>query len=247
MRIQVDVAGDRAPFQQERHRIDAEAVDPQLQPEARDLRDLVAHRRVRDVQFGLVGVEVVQVPLPGLLIPRPDAVFGVREHDVGLLLFRRLVDPDVEVPVGRRLGGTRLPEPRVLVRCVVHDEVDDHLEAAVPRGSDQRDEPSEGSQPVVHAVVVADVVPVIPVRGGVEGHEPQTTDPDPGQVVDALGQSVDVPDAVVVPVEEGLHVEAVDDGVLPPLIARSRDAHRVSSGRTRSPNTSMNRCCSRPT
>jgi hypothetical protein len=194
-----------------------------------------------------MGVEVMEVPLLGLVVPRPDAVFRVREHHIRLLLLRRLVDPYVEVPVGGTLGGARLPEPRMLVGRVVHDEIDDHLEPTVPRGSDQCHEPPEGSQPVIHAVVVADVVAVVSVRRGIEGHEPQTTDPDAGQVVDALGQSIDVTDPVIVPVEERLDIEAVDDGVPPPLIARPGDAHRATSGSTRSPNTSMNRCCSRPT
>ena len=46
--------------------------------------------------------------------------------------------------------------------------------------------------------------------------------PMPGQVVDALDQPGEVADAVAVPVEERLDVEAVDDPVLPPLVAGER-------------------------
>ena len=69
---------------QERHGVDPEAVDAELEPEPGDLGDLVAHPLVADVQVGLVRVEVVEEPLPGLLVEGPDAVLGVREHDRGL-------------------------------------------------------------------------------------------------------------------------------------------------------------------
>ena len=239
--------GDLARVDQERHGVHAEAVDAELEPEPGDLGDLVADPLVADVQVRLVRVEVMEEPLPGLLVEGPDAVLGVREHDRGLRRARRPVAPDVEVAepvVGR---GPRLAEPRVLVGRVVHDHVDDHAHAAVLRRPDQRDEVSERAEPRIDAVVVGDVVAVVAVRGGLERHQPQAADPDPRQVVDALRQAADVADAVAVPVEERLDVEAVDHRVLPPQVARLCRRHWITSGRTCSPNTSMNRSCSLPT
>ena len=43
-----------AGLDQVRHRVDPEPVDAQLQPEPDDLGDLVAHRRVGDVEVGLM-------------------------------------------------------------------------------------------------------------------------------------------------------------------------------------------------
>ena len=81
---------------------------PCCQPEAHDLRDRVAHRRVGDVQVGLVAVEVVQVVLPRLLVVGPDAVLGVGEDRLDVLgVRRRLVGPDVEVAVRRVAVGPR--------------------------------------------------------------------------------------------------------------------------------------------
>ena len=85
MRVEVDVTGDPAELDQERHRVDPEPVDAELEPEAGDLGDLVPHCGVGDVEVGLVGVEVVQVPLAGLVVPGPDAVLGVGEDHVGLV------------------------------------------------------------------------------------------------------------------------------------------------------------------
>src|ERR671911_1469333 len=133
------------------------------------------------------------------------------------------------------------------VRRVVHDEVNDHPHPAILRRADQRDEVAERAQAVIDAVVIDDVVAVVAVRRRLKRHQPQAADPDPGKVVDPFHQTPDVTDAVAVPVEEGLDVEAVDHGVLPPQVARLGRCHPRTSGRTRSPKTSRNRACSWPT
>ena len=116
---------------EERHRIDPESRDAELQPEADRLRDLVAHGGVRDVQVGLVPVEAVQVVLAGALVELPDAVLLAGEHRRRLLL-RRFVTPHVPVAVRRRAAPPGRLEPRMPLRRVVHHEVDDHPHAARP-------------------------------------------------------------------------------------------------------------------
>ena len=227
--IEIDV-GDLARVDQERDGVDPEPVDAQLEPEPGDLRDLVADLRVPDVEVRLVRVEVVEVELLGFVVPRPDAVLRVGEDDRGILRPRRPVPPDVEVaePVVRR--GPRLAEPGVSVGRVVDHQVDDDADPAVLRRPDERDEVTQRPEALIDGVVVRDVVPVVPVRRGLERHEPDAADADAGQVVDPFGQSPDVADPVPVPVEEGLDVQAVDGGVLPPEIARPGRRHEVSSG-----------------
>ena len=80
---------------------------PELQPEADDLLDLVAHRRVGHVQVGLVAVEAVEVVRAGLLVVGPDARLLVGEHDVGRLGGRRVVVPHVPVAVRASVGLDR--------------------------------------------------------------------------------------------------------------------------------------------
>ena len=67
---------------EERDGVDPEAGDAELEPEAHDLGDLVADRRVGDVEVGLVLVEAVEVVLAGLLVPLPEAGLLVGEGDV---------------------------------------------------------------------------------------------------------------------------------------------------------------------
>jgi hypothetical protein len=134
-------------LQQERDRVDPETADPQLQPEAHDLRDLVADPGVGDVEVRLLTVEAVEVVLPRRLVEGPDAVLGVREDHLGGGVGRRVGAPHVEVPVRVVAGGAGPPEPRVLHRGVVDDEVDDHPHPAVAGGADELDEVAEVTEP----------------------------------------------------------------------------------------------------
>jgi hypothetical protein len=186
----------------------------------------------------------VQVVLARLAVVRPHPALVARERLGQVGVLGPLVGPHVPVAVGRgRVGPGRL-EPRVLVRGVVHDEVDDDAHAPVVCGAHHFHELPQRAQPGVDAVEVADVVAVVPVRRRVEGHEPQGRHADPGQVVDPVDEAGHVAHAVAVPVEVGLDVEAVHDPVLPPLVAGEGDAHRAtSSGRTSAPTTVMPQAC----
>ena len=84
-----------------------------------------------DVEVGLVPVEAVQVVLPGLGVERPDALLVAGEHHALRAVGGDLVGPHVEVAEPRLATVAGRLEPRVLVRRVVDDEVDDHPHAAV--------------------------------------------------------------------------------------------------------------------
>ncbi len=244
---------------EERDAVDTEAVEAELEPEPDDAQDLVHDSRVGQVEVRLVLVEVVEVPLAGAVVELPDRVLLVRE-DHELRRVRRLgVTPHVVVPVAVGRAATRRLEPGVPVGGVVDDEVGDHVDPAVVGGADDLDQLPEVAQPRVHAVEVRDVVAVVPVRARVERHQPQAGDAELGEVVDALGQAPQVADAVAVGVVEGLDVQAVDDGALPPQVARVADSHAATqadsravrqplrAGSTSAPKVSMNPCCSCPT
>ena len=232
------VAGGLHVLHQEGHGVDAEAVQTQLQPQPDGLGDLVADGGVGEVQVRLVGVEVVQVPLAGAVVLGPDAVLLVGEHHLVRGVGRRGRAPDVvvAVPVGRAAPG-RL-EPGVPVRGVVDDQVRDHPDAAVMGGPEELDEVGHRAEARVDPEQVGHVVPVVTVGCRVERHQPQAGDAELGEVVDAAGQSGEVADPVTVGVLVGLDVDAVDDRLLPPQVARvGLTTHRVSSvsiGRTSS-------------
>ena len=239
MRVgQVRVAARRSVrLEQERHGVDAEAGDAELEPEAHHLGDLVPHRRVGHVEVGLVAVEAVEVVLARLLVVasrRSSPGRGRRSPRRRRAAARRA--HTYQSRYGDVRAGPGRPEPRVAVRGVVDDQVDDHPHAPVAGGADELDEVAVGAQPRVDAVEVGDVVAVVAVGRGVDRHQPEAGDPELGEVVDALRQPGQVAAAVAVPVEEGLDVEAVDDRGLPPQVAGVGDPHGAvtpSSGSTR--------------
>jgi hypothetical protein len=235
-------------LEEERHRVDPEAGHAEREPERADLRDLVADRRVRGVEVRLLGVEAVEVPALRLLVPRPVRRLLAGEDQL-LLVVRLLVLPHVVVVEGRVAALARRLEPGVAVRGVVHDEVDDHPDAAVLRRAQHLGEVAEVAELLVDGVEVADVVAVVAFRRRVAGHQPQARDAEAGEVVDPVGEPDEVAAAVAVGVEEGLDVEAVDHRVLPPEVAggRALAGHDRTSGSTCSPKQSRNARCSCPT
>ena len=216
---------------EERHGVDAKAAQSMLEPEADRLCDLVAYLGVRHIQVRLVGVEAVHVPPLDLFVECPVRVLLVREDHVAGLLVRLLVAPDVEVVKRRVPAAAGSPEPGMLVRGVVHDEVGDHADTALARRPHDVDEVAVRPEPRVDAVEVGDVVAVVALAGRHERHQPDAVDAEPPQVVDPLAQPWQVAAAVTVRVEEGLDVEAVENGVLPPEVARDLAPHDASSGR----------------
>src|SRR5690606_25934203 len=92
----------------------------------------------------------------------------------------------------------------------------------------------------VDAVVVADVVAVVAVRGRLERREPQRVDTQELQVVEASYQSFEVADAVAVRVHERLEIEAVDHRVLVPELVDHAGAPSSASSTT-SPSSARSR------
>jgi hypothetical protein len=162
--------------------------------------------------------EAVPVVLLRLAVPGPVGGLEVLEDDPDVLPLLRGVGPHVELalPAARRCLHGAL-EPGVLIRGVVDHELGDDLE---PAGVCLVDEALELPHRPVVAVdrgVVRDVVAVVAAGRGVEGQQPQRGDPEVLQVVELGRQPREIADAVTVGVEEGPHVQLVDDGVLVPL------------------------------
>ena len=84
--------------------------------------------------------------------------------------------------------AARLLEPRVLIRGVVDDQVDDHADAALLRRVGELDEVAEGAVARDHPVVVGDVVAVVAAGRALERHQPDRGDAEPVQVVEAAHQ-----------------------------------------------------------
>ena len=120
--------------------------------------------RVVVVEVRLVGEEPVPEVLLADRVPRPVRRLGVDEDDPGVLVLLVGVGPDVEVavgPVGVLPAGL---EPRVLVTRVVHDEVDDHADAALVRRVEELVEVLDGADLGEHVGEVGDVVAAVAQR-----------------------------------------------------------------------------------
>jgi hypothetical protein len=68
--------------------IDAEAVQPHVQPVADDVEHLFVHLGIVVVEVGLAAVEAVPEILPGDLVVGPVGRFGVQEDDAGVGCIR---------------------------------------------------------------------------------------------------------------------------------------------------------------
>ena len=92
---------------------------------------------LRQLRSGCSLQEGVIVVLLRRLIPLPGSTAEGAQPVVGGPAIGVRVAPDVPVAFGVLARGARLDEPGVLVRGVVRDEVEDHLDAAPVRLGDE--------------------------------------------------------------------------------------------------------------
>ena len=196
--------------------IDPEAGGTQLQPEAHHLGHLGAYGGIGPVEVGLKVIEAMEVPRLRLLVEGPGLGLLAREDRALMPIRRLLCTPDVPVAIRRIRAASGRDKPRMLVRGVVDDQIEDDPNAALPRRSGQVREVTEAAQCRVDAVVVADVVATVAPGTGMDRIQPQARDSQSGQVVKATDQSPQVASTVTVRVLERRHVEAVDNGLLIP-------------------------------
>ena len=95
-------------FDQERHRVHAEAGHAELQPETHDLLNLGAHVRMPRVQVRLMIVEAMEIVLARALVLRPGRRLLARKDDAVLVVLRPHVGPDVPV-AEKRAPDLRAP------------------------------------------------------------------------------------------------------------------------------------------
>ena len=204
--------------------VEAEAGDAAVEPEVHGVEHGFFDGGVAPVEVGLLLVELVIVELVdgGDPLPRGAAEEGepVVGRDAAFVRVRAgagfAVVPDVPVVlgIGARAGG--VDEPLVLVGGVVEDHVEDDADVALLGFGDEAVEVGEGAVLGVDVFVVGDVVAEVDLRRGVHGRDPDGVDAEGLEVVEALGDAVEVADAVAVGVLEGAGVDLVDDGVVLP-------------------------------
>jgi hypothetical protein len=199
-------------------RVEPQPVDPGVEPELDGLDDGVVHPRVVEVEVRLVVVEAVPEIGVGDRVPGPVRGLDILEDDPRFAVLVGGVGPDIKVTIDAAgPGAPGALEPGVLVRGVVGDHLGDDLEAAAMGLADEAAHVAQRPVGGVHAVVVGDVVAVVAQRRGEEGQHPDGRHAQILNVIEALGQAPEVPDAVGVAVHKRADMHLIDDGVLVPL------------------------------
>ena len=132
------------------------------------------------------------------------------------------------VDAGRRMA--RALEPGMLVRSVVHHQLNEHLHPAFMRGVKEALEVVKRSIAGVHAGEVGNVVAVVPQGRREKRQQPQAGDAEVFEIVQLGQQAGKVADAVAVAVSKREHVQLIQDRVLIPQRAggASRLLHLLS-------------------
>ena len=103
---------------------------------------------------------------------------------------------------------------------------------------DETVEVGQGAVLRIDVFVVGDVVAEVDLRRWVDGREPDGVDAEVLEVVEALGDALQVADAIEIRVLKAARIDLVDDGVLPPVSSRLEElalgvrccARRLPSG-----------------
>ena len=94
----------------------------------------------------------------------------------------------------------------MLIRRMVHDEVDQHADATLFAAVGELDKITQSAVTGIHPVVVADVIAIVTHRRGLEWHQPYGGHAQPVEIVQPPHQAGKVADAISV----GIHVLPTD-------------------------------------
>ncbi len=179
--------------------IQPETVDAGVEPALHHLHHGADDARIVEIQVGLVREEAMPVIGVRLRVPGPVRFFRVGEDDAGLRIALVGIAPDVPVAcAGAGRTAARAPKPWMLIGGVIDDELGDDAQAAPLGFGDEAAEILHRAEIGIDRSVVGDVVTVVAARRGIERQQPDRGDAELLQIVQLLGQSREVADAVVV-------------------------------------------------
>ena len=157
-------------------RIDAEAIDPAIKPEPHRCKHGILHLAIVHVHLRLRIQEIVQVVLTAPCIPGPggateDRLPVGRRRSIGLGI-------GPHEPVRFRAGPARpaFDEPRMLVRCMRIDLIDQHPEPKRMRACDKRVEIRQRAEDRIDIAIVCNIVAEVLHWRSEEGRNPDGID-----------------------------------------------------------------------
>src|SRR6185369_3049691 len=74
-------------------------------------------------------IELMEIPSAGGPVIMPDVLFRPGKSGAGLRSLRPLLGPDVIIAIDALFASAAALEPRMLIRSVMDDEVDDHFQS----------------------------------------------------------------------------------------------------------------------
>src|SRR5688500_15477946 len=147
----------------------------------------------------------------------------ITEDDPGVPIFFGGITPDVILALNAsRLRTSRALKPRVLVGCMVNHQLRDHPQRTAVRLLQQFLEIVERAINRIYGVIISDVVPVIAQRRGIKGQQPKRRNPEILEIIELLGDTAEITDAIAVAIVERSYVRLVNDRVAIPHGLRSR-------------------------
>jgi len=133
-------------------------------------------------------------------------------------VLRFLFRPHIPLPIFGLGIATGFLKPRMLVGCVIHDQVDEHPHAALLAPPGKLNEIAKSAIARIDAVVVRHIVAVILARRWLKRHQPKCRDTHPLKIVQATHQPFEIADPIAVGIHISADGKAVDYGVLVPKI-----------------------------
>src|SRR5262249_49700019 len=148
--------------------------------------------------------------------PRWRPARECREPVVRRAAVWRRITPEVPAALRARPRAPRFTEPRMLVRGVVRNPVEEDAELPLVRLGDQRIEVGERAEQRVDVPVIGHVVAEVPHRRAEDRRGPDRVHAEPDGMIEPAPDAVQVADAVAVRVGERARIYLVDDAGLPP-------------------------------
>src|SRR5258708_1631822 len=170
-------------LEQTRECVNAEAIDPSVQPEAQDIIHRLAHLLIAPIQIRLFHIEQVQVILPGVFIELPGRLAKPAHPVIGGTAIGGWVSPDVP---GAFLVGAALPcllEPGMLIGGMIRHKIQNDLEVTLVGLLKQGVQVRQGAEERINIGVIGNVIAKIRHGRRVDEREPESVNAEPVQIV----------------------------------------------------------------
>ena len=198
-------------------RIEPEAVDAALQPEACRVEHRVLGRLAVEVQIRLSRQEVVQIILPPPRVPFPCRAAENRQPVVGRRTVRLGIGPDIPVGLGIVARGAAFLEPRMLVGGVRNHLVDHHFQAEPVGLGDQRVEIRQRPEHRIDVAIVRHVISEILHRRLEERRYPYRIGSERGDIRQTPDNALQIADAIAIGVLIAARIDLIDHRAAPPV------------------------------